>query len=471
MPLVQTFGHLEFALSVPENAPLREVPDDPAEICPLNDDAVEFVKDLVRDIIDGHPESRYIHLGSDETYVLGTCPRCKANCESVGRSAHFVNHMKKTAQLIIDAGKTPVMWNDMLIAHPEAIELLPKQMVMLDWHYHTYGVYCDEMDVWWHQDKKLTVDNFDRAPELHRTEYRSYYVGHHPTDPKKLRSFPYTKYFMDRGFGVIAGPSSCCHQDPGTNPNISTRVPNCWGFPASAAMDGALGCIVTSWQVRRHPWEVQTYPVALCAETSWNPIEGIRDDFDARFMQSQYGIDDATIPQSFDALDRPAWMDRCDHYGGWNNDERMWSGATVAEDLAKKDERGDLRQNAPQTSKSAELTQKAQAALEVFTRFAGTCERNGLDARFWKLAADETLFRVKLFDVLKRTYLARKANAAPDTTLRDDVRRIVENGQALYIDARESWKHLLPPQTLDEEIFIRWDRVKAYLTTSEREKT
>ena len=461
MPLVQTFGHLEFALTPEENSPLREVADDPAEICPLKPDAVAFVKSLVRDIIDGHAESRFIHLGSDETYRLGTCPACRANCEKVGRSAHFINHMKKIARVVLDAGKIPVMWNDMLIHHPDAIDMLPEEMVMLDWHYHTFGVWCDEMDAWWHPDRKLTADNFDRAPELHRTNYRSYYVGHHPTDAKKLRSFPYTKYFMDRGFRVIAGPSSCCHGDPGTNPNMAARAANTWGFAASAAMDGALGCALTSWQVRRHPWEVQWYCVALCAETSWHPFEGVREDFDARFMRSEYGVDDPSVPRSFCALDRPISEDRLDHYGGYNITGRMWSGLPTVERLRTMDEKGELSEDAAPTATAAETTRRAKEALTVFKTFAEQARRNVLDARFWGLAAEETIFRVELFDVLRRVYLARKEGAAVDT---EAVARVVAGGDALYARAGKLWEKLLPPQTLNEEIFIRWDDVRSYLS-------
>ena len=463
MPLVQTFGHLQFALSVPENAHLREVADDSSEICPLKDDAVEFVKSLVQDIIDGHPESRFIHLGSDETYRLGTCDACKANCEKIGRSAHFINHMKKIAQVVLDAGKTPVMWNDMLIAHPDAIEMLPKETVMLDWHYHTFGVWCDEIRAWWHPERKLTADNADQAPEPHKSEYLSYYVGHHPTDPGKLRSFPYTRYFMDRGFRVIAGPSSCCHGDPGTNPNMHARVPNTWGFAASAALDGALGCALTSWQVRRHPWEVQWYPISLCAETSWNPHEGIRDDFNRRFIRSQYDMDDASVPEAFYLLDRAAVEDRCDHYGGWNDQERMWSGLSTAEKLKQKDEQGQLSDDAPPTAQAAETTQRAGEALNVFGRFAGQAQRNRLDARFWELAAEETLFRVRLFDVLKRAYAARKEGASGEPTLDADVKKIIKEGDALYARAKSLWEKLLPPQTLAEEITIRWEKPRKYL--------
>jgi hypothetical protein len=132
--------------------------------------------------------------------------------------------------------------------------------------------------------------------------------------------------------------------------------------------------------------------------------------------------------------------------------------------MAAKDERGDLRPAGPQVRKADELTAKAQAALDVFKRFTRAAKRNALDARFWGLAASETAFRVELFKILMRTYYSRKEGAAADETLADDVDVIVEKGNALYDVARDLWAKLLPPQTLDEEIYIRWDRVKDYLT-------
>jgi hypothetical protein len=494
MPLVQTFGHLQFALCVPGNAHLREVPGDPSEICPLKDEAVELVKDLVRDLIDAHPESRYVHLGADEAFVMGTCPACKANCEKVGRSTHFISHMRKIVQVVLDAGKVPVMWNDMLIAHPEAVDLLPREIVMLDWHYHAFGMWTDEVAAWQHQGP-FTAETLKDAPEVFKREFGSFVAGTHRSDPRKLRSFPYTRYFMEKGFDVIVGPSSCCWGDPGTSPNHATHVPNVWGSAASAALDGALGCILTSWEVRRHPWEVQWYLIALCAETAWNPHEGVRDDFDARFMRSEYGIDDATIPSAFYLLDRTDAEDRCDHYGRkFCEEDRRWCEPPIAEQLAENERKNELADKAPQTANAASLIAQATIAKRIFDAFAANAKRNALDATFWQLAAEETIFRVELFEVLREIYFARKTGGterpeaggtAEATTARElssplppgesrvrepggtpldtQISRVLAAGDTLYARAQKLWSQLLPPRTLAEEMLTRWGEVREYL--------
>ena len=43
MPLVQTFGHLEFALKLADFQHLREVPDTPQSICPSLNSSLNFI--------------------------------------------------------------------------------------------------------------------------------------------------------------------------------------------------------------------------------------------------------------------------------------------------------------------------------------------------------------------------------------------------------------------------------------------
>lgn len=47
MPLIQTFGHVEFALKLPEFAQLREVQESPQALCPSNNASVKFVEQMI----------------------------------------------------------------------------------------------------------------------------------------------------------------------------------------------------------------------------------------------------------------------------------------------------------------------------------------------------------------------------------------------------------------------------------------
>lgn len=47
IPLVQTFGHVEFALKHEKFADLREVPESPQALCPSNNDSVRFIETMI----------------------------------------------------------------------------------------------------------------------------------------------------------------------------------------------------------------------------------------------------------------------------------------------------------------------------------------------------------------------------------------------------------------------------------------
>lgn len=76
IPLVQTFGHLEFVLKLQQFRSLREEPSYPQSLCPSKEDAVDMVRIMVNQIMEIHRDSTHIHIGCDEVYQLGQCPKC-----------------------------------------------------------------------------------------------------------------------------------------------------------------------------------------------------------------------------------------------------------------------------------------------------------------------------------------------------------------------------------------------------------
>jgi hypothetical protein len=51
IPLVQTFGHLEFVLKLEEFQHLRETADFPQEICPNHPEAMDLIREMLRQVI------------------------------------------------------------------------------------------------------------------------------------------------------------------------------------------------------------------------------------------------------------------------------------------------------------------------------------------------------------------------------------------------------------------------------------
>jgi len=77
IPLVQTFGHLEFILKLPEFRHFRELSAFPQEICPSNPDSFQIlVRELIQQVMSVHQTAKWLHIGCDEVFHLAVCERC-----------------------------------------------------------------------------------------------------------------------------------------------------------------------------------------------------------------------------------------------------------------------------------------------------------------------------------------------------------------------------------------------------------
>jgi hexosaminidase len=135
IPLQQTFGHVEYILRHYRYAELREDPKDFSQVCPseLTKDSVLFTN-LIKDMISLH-QSPYVHIGGDETFLLGHCPKCQKKVAEEGLSKLYFDYLKMICDVVVGLGKKPVLWADIALKYPEYIQLLPKGTVFVDWNY------------------------------------------------------------------------------------------------------------------------------------------------------------------------------------------------------------------------------------------------------------------------------------------------------------------------------------------------
>lgn len=112
IPLIQTFGHLEFALKNQDFEHLREVPESPQALCPSLNSSFEFIQDMVEQIMQIHRDINYLHIGCDEVFHLGECSRCRKKA----RDDLFLAHVSQVARYIRKRHPyvTPIIWDDML---------------------------------------------------------------------------------------------------------------------------------------------------------------------------------------------------------------------------------------------------------------------------------------------------------------------------------------------------------------------
>ena len=135
IPLQQCFGHVEYILRHDRYNKLKETwQQEISQICPLKPAASELFADIFAEVASLHP-SEYFHIGGDETWLLGKCPHCRKYAEKHGKSRLFVDYVVKMCEAVTSLGKRPVLWADIITKYPEAIDLLPKNAILVDWNY------------------------------------------------------------------------------------------------------------------------------------------------------------------------------------------------------------------------------------------------------------------------------------------------------------------------------------------------
>ncbi|XP_025194416.1 hexosaminidase D [Melanaphis sacchari] len=112
IPLIQTFGHVEFALKLHDFAHLREVQESPQALCPSFNASMKFVEQMVDQILEIHGNVNYLHIGCDEVFHMGECFRCR----SKAREDLFLSHVKQVATYVRTKSPNtiPIIWDDML---------------------------------------------------------------------------------------------------------------------------------------------------------------------------------------------------------------------------------------------------------------------------------------------------------------------------------------------------------------------
>lgn len=135
IPLQQSFGHVEYILRHPRYKELREDQKDYSQVNPLKEDLNRTLfTELYQDLISTH-KSDYIHIGGDETYLLGHSAESQKKVAEYGKGRLYGDYIKLLCNIVVGLGKRPVLWADIAMKYPDALEGLPKETVFVDWNY------------------------------------------------------------------------------------------------------------------------------------------------------------------------------------------------------------------------------------------------------------------------------------------------------------------------------------------------
>ena len=112
IPLMQTLGHAEYVLTHARYQAWREIQSCNSCYCPKNPEVVGFLKRLLLEYLElfGSDVKR-MHLGGDEVWQMGKCPKCSA-CD---RLSLYTEHLNVFADLLRQRGIRPGCWHDMAL--------------------------------------------------------------------------------------------------------------------------------------------------------------------------------------------------------------------------------------------------------------------------------------------------------------------------------------------------------------------
>ena len=100
---------------------------------PTNKKSIELVKAMYQDMLP-YSNSKYFNMDFDEPYELGF-NKSKEICDQLGKEIVYANFFNTLASEVKKYGKTPMLWGDVVIHHPEAINTLDKDAILIDWGY------------------------------------------------------------------------------------------------------------------------------------------------------------------------------------------------------------------------------------------------------------------------------------------------------------------------------------------------
>ena len=139
VPVVSLFGHAEHFVNCPELEHLAELrggkqgrfSDFKHVFCPSRKETLEFLELYITEVSEIFP-SEFFHVGFDEAWDIGYCDDCKGKLQSNIYRDHALACYDIVSRKL---GKRMIMWDDLFDIYPDALDAIPRDVVMCSWHY------------------------------------------------------------------------------------------------------------------------------------------------------------------------------------------------------------------------------------------------------------------------------------------------------------------------------------------------
>lgn len=410
IPIFQTLGHYENILSQDEFLKYAEFPG-AASLNVSNDSTYIFLEDLLKEVFALFP-SEYFHMGADESWDVGLGASKKLVDETNIAVVH-ANHYKKVYDICKKYNKKVMMYGDILLDHPEILSLIPKDIIIVDWHY--------------------------RADE----DYLS------------------TKTIRNAGFDYLVSPS--VWNFTSTFPVNINSLPNIKYLVKSGLENESHGMINSNWGDYGAETfkEFILYNYAWSAQCAWDYNQSDLNTFNKVYFYDYFGIDDDRLSNIYKTLSDPlnqiVWHEVWQH-PALNFRESPWWEPKLSKavritwnDLTLPQVKKDLDRLKSQVRKNADHLELIEFVLKL---------------NDWFKLKLETQFELQKF-------VKAKEETSTDI-LFGQIKKNVELLNSLKKDYRKLWLKYYKPENLSmiEDKFDRlmsyFDEIKSLLTNKQK---
>jgi len=273
VPSFQALGHFQQILKHKEYARLAET-ETRWSLSPAEEDSYKLLEELLSEIVPAF-SSKFFNIGCDEVWDLGTG---KSKKMAQGKGELYLSHILKVKEMLDKYGKTTMLWGDMLLHYPEIIPEIPKDVIVMNWHYGS---------------EKFEDENYYR---------------------------PFIEAFQKAGLAQFACTGTSSWLRLFSDLRLANKNMSC--LISEAHKYGAKGIMNTNWgdggnyNLLGNAW----HGFAFSAEAAWSPKEMDEHTFDARFCRQFFGPGTEEIAQVFWLLTQINYMvdiDLSREYPSW----------------------------------------------------------------------------------------------------------------------------------------------------------
>jgi hypothetical protein len=353
IPAQNSFGHVHKILRFEQYSGLGERPH--GNVLAPEEPSYAFLKELYGQMTSIFPSTFY-HVGCDETWELGR-GRTAARVQQEGVGKVYLENLKQVASILKPYNKQVIFWGDIILAHPEVIKDLPKDLIVASWEYFL-----------------------------------------HPSYEKWI------KPYVEAGLKVIVCPWIANTSQ--TMPDCEEAAANIGKFTEDGKRLGAIGVNNTVWNDDGETlYGLNWWGIAYGAACAWEPQTPSVEEFDQKYDWAFYRNTDHCFIDAIKKLSRLNERLRASglgdmygqRYGGTQN-QLFWR------DPFSPQGRAELRLALPV---AGELRRLAEEAYVTFAASAGQARRNGdtlVNLRFAALRLDALGMRWQYMQEIAERY-------------------------------------------------------------------